>query len=77
MSKVSKVSKVSKYTRVFDYASPYTSTAYEMDATGAGWDRLAAIAGEYERGEITWKQATAWCDDTERELLELAAARDV
>jgi hypothetical protein len=65
--------KPTRYQRVYDYADPYTSDAYALDAKGHGWDRLAAIAGEYHRGEITWEQARAWCDDNARDLEELAA----
>lgn len=64
----------SRYQRVYDYADPYRSTAYEMDASGHGWDRLAAIAGEYERGEIAWEAARKWCDENARDLLTLTAA---
>lgn len=56
-----------RYARVFDYADPYTSDAYAAD-DGHGWDRLAAIAGEYDRREITWEQARALCDDNARDL---------
>lgn len=60
-----------RYARVFDYASPYTSDAYAVDS-GHGWDRLASIAGEYSRGEITWAQARTWCDDNARDMEERA-----
>lgn len=62
----------SRYQQVYEYADPYRSTAYEMDDSGHGWDRLAAIAGEYERGEITWRQARAWCDENAADLLAAA-----
>lgn len=57
-----------RHARVFDYANPYESDAYANDPTGHGWDRLAAIAGEFSRGEISWSQARAWCDDNARDL---------
>ena len=60
--------------RVFDYANPYESDAYALDTHGHGWDRLAAIAGEYHRGEITWAQARTWCDDNARDLMTLTGA---
>ncbi|UTT65234.1 hypothetical protein NMQ01_10975 [Janibacter sp. CX7] len=63
-----------RYARVFDYADPYRSDAYALDPHGHGWDRLAAIAGEYQRGEITWRQARAWCDDNARDLMALTGA---
>jgi hypothetical protein len=58
---------MTKYERVFAYADPYRSDAYAMDS-GHGWDRLAAIAGEYERGERTWESARQLCDDNARDL---------
>jgi hypothetical protein len=58
---------MSAYQDVWGYANPYESDAYAMDA-GHGWDRLAAIAGEYERGEISWERATRLCDDNRRDL---------
>jgi len=64
---------MSKYQDVFDYANPYESDAYAMDA-GHGWDRLAAIAGEYHRGEISWEQAKTWCDDNRRDMEDTYAA---
>lgn len=67
------MSETTKYQRVFDYANPYESDAYALDPHGHGWDRLAAIAGEYHRGEITWEQAMAWCDENEADLMALAA----
>lgn len=57
-----------KYQRVFDYANPHESDAYAMDDAGHGWDRLASIAGEYERGEISWEQAKQACRDNARDL---------
>lgn len=66
----------SRYARVYDYADPYRSNAYSLDPHGHGWDRLAAIAGEYARGEISWDQARAWCDDNLRDLKALTGADD-
>lgn len=63
-----------RYARVFEYADPYRSDAYALDPQGHGWDRLAAIAGEYHRGEITWRQARVWCDDNARDLMALTGA---
>jgi hypothetical protein len=60
---------MSKYQEVFEYANPYESDAYAMDS-GHGWDRLASIAGEYQRGEISWAQAVEWCDDNRRDMEE-------
>jgi hypothetical protein len=57
-----------RYARVFDYANPYESDAYANDPTGHGWDRLAAIAGEFSRGEISWETAVKWLDDNARDL---------
>lgn len=58
---------VSKYQKVWEYSGAYTSDAYAADS-GHAWDRLAAIAGEYERGDRDWKSARALVDDTTREV---------
>ena len=60
----------SKYQRVIEYADPYTSELYGT-ASGHAWDRLASIAGEYERGEITWERAKELCDDNVQDMLEI------
>jgi hypothetical protein len=57
-----------RYAKVFDYANPYESDVYGKDPAGHGWDRLTAIAGEFARGEISWEQAVAWCDENARDL---------
>lgn len=57
-----------RYAKVFDYADPYNSDAYGLDALGHGWDRLAAIAGEHSRGEISWTEAREMCDENARDL---------
>jgi hypothetical protein len=62
---------VSRYQDVFDYAKPYESELFELDPAGHAWDRLAAIAGEYDRGERTWDSAKALVDDTVADLAEL------
>ena len=61
---------MSKYQEVYDYAKPYTSELYGM-ASGHAWDRLESIACEYERGERTWEEAKALCDDNVRDMLEI------
>lgn len=66
--------RTSRHTRVFDYADPYGSDAYALDPQGHGWDRLAAIAGEHQRGEISWAQARAWCDENKRDLIAITGA---
>lgn len=64
---------VSKYQRVLDYSGAYTSDDYSLD-DGHGWDRLAAIAGEYERGEIDWPTAKRFCEENGSDVRR--AARD-
>lgn len=54
---------ITRYQQILDYVNPYASRAYEL-ASGHVWDRLAAIAAEFDRGELTWEQATALADDT-------------
>ena len=61
--------ETTEYQRVFDHADPYRSDAYANDPHGHGWDRLAAIAGEYHRGEITWAQGEDVVDDNARDLI--------
>lgn len=56
---------VRRYERVMAYADAGRSVVYELDA-GHRWDRLASIAGEYARGEVSWPTAQAWLDDNAR-----------
>lgn len=67
---------VSKYQRVWDYSGAYTSDDFALD-DGHGWDRLAAIAGEHERGEIDWPTAKRLCDETREEVRRAAVAARV
>lgn len=64
---------VSKYQRVWDYSGAFTSDDYALD-DGHGWDRLAAIAGEHERGEIDWSTAARLCDENAADVRRAAAA---
>lgn len=67
------IEPVTRYQRAYDYADAYTDEAWG-NASGHAWDRLAAIAGEYERGERDWDSARALIDDTRAEIA--AAAND-
>lgn len=58
-----------KYQRCVDYVEPYSSEAWGY-ASGHAWDRLNAIASEYERGEYEWPRAKELLDDTQREVEE-------
>lgn len=64
---------VSKYQRVWDYSGAYTSDDYALD-DGHGWDRVAAIAGEFERGELDWPTARRLCDENRADVARAAAA---
>lgn len=67
---------VSKYQSVWDYAGAFTSDDYALD-DGHGWDRLAAIAGEYERGELDWPTAVRLCDENAADVRRAAVAARV
>lgn len=60
-----------KYQKVFEYAGAYESEDYAY-ASGHAWDRLASIAGEYQRGEITWKRAKELCDENLADIRQIA-----
>lgn len=55
--------RISKYQRVWDFSGAFSSDAYASDE-GHSWDRLACIAGEYERGELSWSDARRLIADT-------------
>lgn len=67
---------ISKYQRVWDYSGAYTSDDYALD-DGHAWDRLACIAGEYDRGEIDWATAKRLCDDNGADVRRAAEAARV
>lgn len=53
--------------RVWRESGAYRSDAFAADA-GHSWDRVACIAGEYSRREITWRQARAYLGDTIKDV---------
>ena len=61
-----------RYAKVYAYANPYESDAYALDPHGHGWDRLAALAGEYARGENTWADTKRMLDENAADLARLA-----
>jgi hypothetical protein len=61
-----------RYAKVYDYARPYESDAYALDPHGHGWDRLAALAGEYARGERPWAETKRMLDENAADLTRLA-----
>lgn len=62
-----------RYQQVLDYSGAYESEAYGA-ASGHAWDRLAAIAGEYQRGERSWEDAKRLVDETTAEVEAAAVA---
>ena len=51
-----------------DYVQAYDVTAW-ADASGHAWDRLAAIAGEFQRREYGWDRARVLLDSTRADVL--------
>lgn len=60
--------------RVWDESGAYRSDAFATDE-GHSWDRVACIAGEYSRREITWRQARAYLDSTIADVESAHASR--
>lgn len=59
--------ELTRYERVYAYAQAYELQVWSQ-ASGHAWDRLEAIAQEYERGEYAWERAAELVDDTVREI---------
>lgn len=57
--------------RVYAHANPYEGDAYALDPHGHGWDRLAALSGEYARGERTWAETKRLLDENAADLTRL------
>ena len=56
-----------KYQVCYEYVGAYTRLEWGL-ASGHAWDRLHAIASEYERGEYGWVRAQELLDDTMHEI---------
>lgn len=57
-----------RYGKCYDYAKAYTYIGWGM-VNGHHWDRLHAIASEYDRGEYGWTRAKALLDETVADML--------
>lgn len=53
--------------KVYDLAAAYTDEDWGI-VDGGHWDRLAAVAGEYARGENDWARTVALIEDTVKDV---------